>query len=57
MQYSLGSHPGFMNPFVGQGCKLRDPTAHVRALRIKLLTLQDGIEDPEIRRGIGTAAS
>ena len=36
--------------------QLRDPLAHVSAVRIELFGLQHGIEDPEIGRGIDSGA-
>ena len=49
--------PRLVNPFGRQLRELRYPAAHIVAVGIELLALEDGIEDAEVGRGIGAAAT
>ena len=48
--------PGSVDVIVGKVRNFRNPFANVISMGIKFLTLHDGIEDPEIGSGIGTAS-
>src|SRR4029077_2620707 len=52
-----GRLPGLVNPPVWNSCQLRNPAAHVIAIRIELLALDRRIEYAEVWRGVGPAAS
>src|SRR5581483_644324 len=44
--------PWPVNDLVGQPCKLGNPLTDVEAIRVELLSLQNGIEDTEVGGGI-----
>ena len=51
-----GCRPRLMDPFVAQPGKFWDEAPYILATGVEPLTLQDGIEDAEVGRGVGAGA-
>ncbi len=52
-----GGFPGLVDPLSRELGELRYPAAHVLAIGVELLALEHGIEDAEIRSGVGATTT